>query len=41
MADVDIDSRLDYKSEYSKYLKNVTIKGNSMKANCPFHKNRK
>ena len=26
---------------YSKYLKNVTIKGNSMKANCPFHKNRK
>lgn len=38
MAEVDIDSKLNYEAEYSKYLKNVKKKGNSIQANCPFHK---
>lgn len=39
MSNIDIDARLDYKTEYSKYLKNIKEKGNSLQANCPFHKN--
>lgn len=38
MLEVDIDAKLNYEKEYSRYLKNVKIKGNSIQANCPFHK---
>ncbi len=39
MSEIDIDAKLDYKTEYSKYLKNIKVKGDSIQANCPFHKN--
>ena len=39
MAQIDIDSKLNYENEYSRYLNNVKKKGNSIQANCPFHKN--
>jgi len=39
MNTVDIDSKLNYEREYSKYLNNAKVKGNSIQANCPFHKN--
>ena len=39
MNTVDIDTKLNYEREYGKYLNNIKIKGNSIQANCPFHKN--
>jgi len=39
MAQIDLDTKLDYKQEYSKYLKNIKIQGNELLASCPVHKN--
>ena len=39
MSQIDIDNKLDYKTEYSKYLKNIKIQGDEVIANCPVHKN--
>lgn len=39
MSQIDLDSKLDYREEYSKYLKNIKVQGNELLANCPVHKN--
>ena len=36
---IDIDSRINYAEEYSKYIRNAKVKGNQLIGNCPFHKN--
>ena len=38
---IDIDSRINYAEEYSKYIRNAKVKGNQLIGNCPFHKNGK
>ena len=38
-TNIDIDSRINYAEEYSKYIRNAKIKGNQLIGNCPIHKN--
>ena len=39
MSQIDLDTKLNYREEYSKYLKNIKVQGNELLANCPVHKN--
>ena len=39
MSQIDLDNKLNYREEYSKYLKNIKVQGNELLANCPVHKN--
>ena len=39
MSQIDLDTKLNYRDEYSKYLRNIKIQGNELLASCPVHKN--